>query len=289
MKLPLILLFGSSLLLNAQTRPAPLILGGEYQFSADLDDGGDFSRSTLRLQGGIPLVLNDKTIVALNAEYQFDNYDFNDTLVAPWSEVHRTRIGILANTKLQNGWTILGAPFIAAEFENGADFGDALTFGGVGAGWYQVNDSLALGFGGGVISVLEDDLAIFPLAVIIWNLREDLVFSTLPPEGFRFRPGANLRWDVDEQLSLALVYQYEFDQQRLDEDSEASPDGLGELTQHRLSLAATYRFSDNFVFTGHAGFTLAGQIELQNPTGDEISEEDFDSSLVIGFEGAWRF
>lgn len=289
MKFTLALLSCSAPLLLAQTRPFPFAFGTEHQFSADLDEGGSFSRSTFRARGGFPFVLNDETVIALNAGYQFDNYDFDDTLVAPWSDVHRARLGIFASTVLSNDWTLFAAPFLAAEFEDGGDFGDSLTFGGVTAAWYQVTDSLALGLGAGAVSILEDDLAIFPLAVIIWDIREDLTFSTLPPEGFRFRPGANLRWDVRDDLTLALVYQFQFDQQRLAENSEAAENGIGELSQHRISFAATYRFSDNFAVTGHAGLTLAGELEVQDSGGDRLSEEDFDSSLIVGFEAAYRF
>lgn len=287
--LPILLLVAGPAALSAQTRPSPLAIGGGHQFSSDLDDGGSFSVSTLRIQGGIPLFLRDDTTIALNAGYQFDNYDFDDSLIAPWSDVHRARIGLFASTEFRDDWTLFAAPFAAASFETGADLGESITFGGVAAAWNRVNNRLSLGLGAGAVTVLEDDVAIFPLAVIIWEIVDDVTFSTLPPEGFRFLPGAHIQWDASDDLSLSLVYQFQFDQQRLDGSTPITDDGLSEVSQHIVSLAATYRFTESFAVTGHVGVGLAGEIEIQNSSGDRVEEDDFDTSLIVGFEGAFRF
>ena len=143
--------------------------------------------------------------------------------------------------------------------------------------------------GAGFRTSLEDDTSIFPIIVIDWQFAENWSLSTIPPRGFRFGPGVNLRWDARDDLKLSLVYQYQSDQQRLDEDSLSSPNGVGEFSQNRVSLAATYHFTKNLSVTGHLGLTFGGEIELQDSSGDTLSESDFDTSLVFGLEGSLSF
>ncbi|MGJ8726450.1 MAG: DUF6268 family outer membrane beta-barrel protein [Roseibacillus sp.] len=276
-------------LAHAQLAPAPFLLGGEYQLSSDIDGGGSFSRSVARTRISAPLFLGEDTIIGLSAGYQYESFQFDDLLSDPWGEIHRNRIGIAAKGDLANGWSWLALPWLASNGESGADWGESLTFGGIGAAWYKVNDTLSLGVGAGFGTQLEDDTSVFPILVIDWQFAENWTLSTLPPEGFRIGPGASIRWDAREDLSLSFIYQYQSDQHRLDQDSTTAANGLGELRQHRVALAATYRFNDNLSLTGHAGLTFGGEIELQNSSGNTLGENDFDSSLVFGLEGSWRF
>jgi hypothetical protein len=285
----LLSLLASSVAASAQYRAAPFAIGGEHQFSTDVDDGSSFSRSTARLRAGAPLFQNSSTSIGLTTGYVFEDYDFDDAAVEPWSELHRARLGLVATSEVGDRWSYLIAPYASANFESGADFGESLTYGGLAAAWYRFNDNFSFGLGAGVASELEDDVFAFPLVVLSWNINDCVTLSTFPSEGFRYRPGINLSWDVREDLTLGFVYQYQSDQHRLNEDSLAAADGVGEFRQHRLSLAATYRFTDNLGLTAHAGVGLAGELEVQDADGDTVAEEDFDPSLILGVEAAYRF
>lgn len=275
--------------LQAQLAPPPFLLGGEYQLPSDLDGGGSFSRATIRGRVSAPLYLGEDTIVALGGSLQFDSFQFDDLPQDPWSEIYRSRIALVAKQNFGENWTWLAIPWVATDRESGADWGDSLTFGGITAAWYRISNSLSIGLGAGFASRLEDNIAAFPILVIDWKLTESLTFSTIPPEGFRVGPGINLRWDTHDNLSLTLVYQYQGDQHRLDENSPSSPNGIGEFRQSRAALAASYRFNENLSLTGHISLAFQGNLELQNEDGDILSERDFDSSLVFGLEGSWRF
>lgn len=283
------LLVLSATLAHAQLAPPPFLLGGEYQLSSDIDGGGSFSRSVVRGRVSAPLYLGEDTIVGLSAGYTFESYDFDDLTPEPWGEIHRARLALVAKGDLANDWSWLVLPWVAANAESGADWGESLTYGGIAAAWYQWGDTLALGVGAGFGTRLEDDASFFPILVVNWEFAPDWTLSTIPPEGFQVGPGVNLRWDARDDLSLLLVYHYQGDQQRLDEDSLAAANGVGELRQHRIALGATYRWSENLNFTAHAGLTFGGEIELQNQSGDTLNEGDFDSSLVFGLEGSLRF
>ncbi len=274
---------------QAQLAPPPFLLGGEYQLSSDLDEGGDFSKSLVRARASAPLYLGEDTIIGLSASYQFESYQFGGTGgVDPWGEIHRSRIALVAKQDLANGWSWLALPFISSNAESGADWGESLSFGGIGAAWYRWSDTFSIGLGAGFSTRLEEDTAVFPLLVIDWQFAENWSLTTIPPEGLPVGPGVSLRWEIRDDFSLALVYQYLNEQQRLDEDS-ATPDGIGELRQSRVALAATYRLNQNFNVTAHAGLTFGGELELQDSSGDTLNESDFDSSLILGLEGSLRF
>lgn len=274
---------------QAQLAPAPFLLGGEHQLSSDLDEGGSFSRSAARARVSAPLFLGEDTLVGLSLGYQFENFQFDDLMINPWGDIHRVRLGLVAKQDFADGWSWLALPYVASNAESGADWGEALTFGGLAATWYQFSEKLSFGLGFGINSELEDNLGFFPIVVIDWKLTDNLTLTTIPPEGFRLGPGAALRWDVRDDLSLSLVYQYQSDQHRLAEDSLAAANGLGELRQNRVALAATYHLNENFSLTGHAGMTIGGTLELLDEAGEPLSETEFDSSLVFGLEGSFRF
>ena len=276
-------------LVHAQTTPAPFLLGGEYQLSSDIDEGGSFSRSVARARVSAPIFLGEDSFVGITAGHQFESFEFDDLLADPWEEIHRSRIGLVVTQDLANGWSWLALPYVAANSESGADFGDSITFGALGAAWYKLSDTLSLGLGVGFSTKLEDDASIFPIFVINWEFAPNWTLTTVPPDGFRLGPGVSLRWDKCDDFSLALIYQYQSDEHRLDEDSDAVPDGIGELRQHRVALAGTYNFTEHLSLTAHAGFTLGGEIEIQDSSGDELAESDFDTSLVFGLEGSWNF
>ena len=276
-------------LAQAQFSPPPFLLGGEYQLDSDVDGGGSFSRAVARARVSVPLFLGEDTIVGLGTSYQFESYQFDNLAPAPWDDIHRFRIGLVAKQELANGWSWLALPFVSSDAESGAEQSESFLFGGLGAAWYRISDTLSLGVGAGFRTSLEDDTSIFPIIVIDWQFAENWNLSTIPPRGFRFGPGVNLRWDARDDLKLSLVYQYQSDQQRLDEDSLSSPNGVGEFSQNRVSLAATYHFTKNLSVTGHLGLTFGGEIELQDSSGDTLSESDFDTSLVFGLEGSLSF
>lgn len=276
-------------LASAQFSPAPLLLGGEHQFEAVLDGPGSFTRSAVRTRVAAPLFLSGDTVAALSLGYQFESFDFSGLAADPWDDLHRVRLGLVLKSEFGDGWSWLVLPWVGANAESGADWGEAVTFGGLGGAWYELSDRLSLGLGLGASGRLEEDASVFPIVILDWKLSPCVTLTTVPPEGFRVGPGLSLRWDVRDDLALSLIYQYQSDQQRLDEDSAASPDGIGEFRQSRVALAATKRFENGFHLTGHVGLAFGGELELQDDDGDRLSETDFDSSAVIGLEGSWRF
>ena len=284
---------GTAPLAHAQSVPAPFLLGGEYQTEADVDDGGSFSRQVARARASAPLYTGEDAFLALSVGYQFESFEFDDLADDPWGDINRTRVGLIAKQDLNNGWSWLALPFFQSNGENDSDFGDSITVGTLALAWYKLSDTLTLGLGGGISGNLEDSVSVFPILVINWEFAPNWTLTTVPPDGFRLGPGASLRWDFREDVSFSLVYQYQSDQQRLDDTASAGfaerIDGIGELRQHRVALTSTYHFTDHLSLTGHIGLALGGEIEIQNSSGRELEKSDFDSTLVFGFEGSWNF
>lgn len=282
-------LFLSAPFASAQFAPAPFAIAGEHQLSSDLDGGGSFTRSSARIRLSAPLYLGDETIVGISGGYSYDLFDFSGTGTDPWANINRARLGMVAKSDFGDGWSWIALPFVSMDGEEGADWNDSLTFGALGGAWYRYSDRLSIGLGAGFGTRLEDDSFAFPILFLDWKLTEDLTLTTMPPEGLRPGPGASLRWDVREELSIAFIYQFQSDQQRLVEDSLAAAGGVGEYRQQRVAVAATYRPTKNLSLTAHVGYGFGGAIEIFDSSGDSLSERDFDGSLVFGFEGGFRF
>ena len=129
-------------LAQAQFSPPPFLLGGEYQLDSDVDGGGSFSRAVARARVSVPLFLGEDTIVGLGTSYQFESYQFDNLAPAPWDDIHRFRIGLVAKQELANGWSWLALPFVSSDAESGAEQSESFLFGGLGAAWYRISLSL---------------------------------------------------------------------------------------------------------------------------------------------------
>lgn len=279
----------SAPLASAQFAPAPFAIAGEHQLGSDVDGGGSFTRSSARIRLSAPLYLGEDTIVGLSGGYSYDIFDFSGMGTDPWSNINRSRLGMVAKSDFGDGWSWIALPFVSVDGEEGADWNDSLTYGALGGAWYRYSDRLSIGLGAGFGTQLEDDAFAFPILFLDWKLTDCLTLTTMPPEGLRPGPGASLRWDVREELSIAFIYQFQNDQQRLAEDSLAAAGGVGEYRQQRVAVAATYRPTKNLSLTTHVGYGFGGAIEVYDSAGDSLSERDFDGSLVFGFEGGFRF
>ena len=278
---------------QAQSIPSPFLIGGEYQLEADTDEGGSFSRAVAQSRVSAPLWLGEDSLLAVSVGYQFESFNFDGFADDPWSDLNRTKIALVAKQDLTSSWSWIALAFVEADNENGADFNESITGGAVGLALYRFSDTLKFGLGLRVSGNLEDDVSIIPIPIIDWDFAENWTFTTTPPDGFSVGPGVSVRWEGLDDLSLSLVYQYQSDSHRLADSAptgfENRINGVGEFRQSRVAVVATYHFTEHLSLTGHAGLTFGGEIELNDDEGETLEKNDFDSSLVFGFEGSWNF
>ncbi|MEM9080453.1 MAG: hypothetical protein AAGC74_07180 [Verrucomicrobiota bacterium] len=282
-------LVGVSGLALGQFRPAPIEVSGEFALAAGLDGGGEVARGSVRTRLSAPLFLSEELIVGLVGEYEWNWYDFSGGAPELWGEVHEAQLGVAAISRREGGWNWLLSPSVRSGMEGGGDFGESLTFGGVGGAWYEISERLSLGVGVGWATELEDDFVVFPLPFVRWEFVEDWTLATGPAVGFRTGPSVHVTWRPQEEWSLMLGYFYESERFRLDEDSAVAANGVGEVEESRVAAALTYRSSENLAVTLHASLGLGGEYEVEDARGAGVFRAERDAAVTVGLGVSWDF
>ena len=258
--------------------------GAEFTFESDIEGGGDLD--VFRLQFGVTgrAGLTPDLDLAVHIGYDVDLYDFSGTSalgIDPWEDIHTFNVGAVLSMQMSNDWTLFGGPVFQFAREDSADLDDSFIGGGVIGATYEVNSSLTVGGGLGMVSQIEDDPRIFPVIVLDWEI-SDTLRLTSKTAGAAGRSGLELIYDFADNWEAAIGGSYEFRRFRLDDDGVA-PGGVGEEKSFPLRARLSYRMSDHVVLDFYAGVVTESELELQSATGVGIGNEDVDTAGLVGF------
>lgn len=278
--------------LSAERGPLNFSFEGAYaiQSDTDLDDGsGEFSVDRTFVRGGLAYRLDNGTTLGLSLSYgQFD-YDFDLSGPALWDDVEDYAISAFARFETA-GPTILIAPSLRYALEDGADESDGETYGAfLGATW-EIGDNLTIGPGLGVFTEIgeDEDLNIFPILLIDWEITDRWMLSTGPTLGASQGPGLTLSYAWSDALTLGLSGRYEKQRFALN-DSGPAPGGVGEDRSFPLILSANYSPNPGVALSAFAGVELGGTLTLEDTDGNTVFEEDYDPAPLFGIAARLRF
>lgn len=263
-----------------------------FHLPADLDTDGDVGISRLTGELGVSSLLGNDVFLRLSFGSEFSFYDFDDAtgLVAngdPFDTTYQYDINMALSGRFNPKWgwfTGGGLTWAAESGSSGSDIFRARGFGGVR---YTFNNDLSIGAGVGVFTRLEDDELIIPLVTLDWKLgpRSQLETGGLGGAGgvgvrYTFKP--TRQWDLFGQARW-VGREY-----RLDDDGPI-PEGVARDQRFEVAAGARYNFTPNIQVHGRAGVDFFNEIELLDRTGDQISSEDVDPSVVLGIGVTIRF
>lgn len=264
---------------------------GTYAFEAD-GDGNDTDVSVWRIASrlGISNRVSDRMTISFNFDNETSGYDFSgfDSVVAgaeddPFDEFHEQSISLSVIYQIDDRWVFFAAPGINAGYEGGADFGESITYGGIAAVGYQVTDSLRIGGGVAISSELEDDVQVLPVISIDWQI--DDKWRLTNDDRLRFineQIGLNLLYAHSDSVSALIGFGYRSREYRLSDDNTASVDGI--LSDDRFVLSGGLQW--NFGRTGSlrvgGGVVLDQEFELDDSSGDEVSDIETDPTGFLG-------
>jgi hypothetical protein len=259
--------------------------GYAYQPEVDLDEAGSFSVHKLYIQSGPSFSPDRQRSISLVVGYGFDGYDFSGagegTLPLSWGDIHSLRLSLPVRLSQNGRWTFLAVPSFRISGEDGAEWNDAATGGGFAGFSYRFSDRLSLGPGIGVFSQLEDSTSIFPVLLISWQITDRLSLSTGSGIAATRGPGLSLNWKQSERWELHAGGRYEKLRFRLGNDGP-SPDGIGEDTSFPLFAGASCHFTERTRLTLLGGFSLAGELRLEDADGRLLVEDRYDPALFMG-------
>ena len=272
----------------AQSNLSLTIEGGASTIlEADID-GRDGNVSVWRADAGATIAYqaSDQWRFTLDLGSGLHWYDFDGDLGlgagdimqdARTHDLRLTAIHIIDQT-----WSVIAGATINAGYEDGADFGDALTFGGFGGAGYRVNDRLSLQFGAAVRSQLEDNALVLPYLGIQYQLSGT---TALRSKGL----GLELSMDINEQLTASIFAQYRADAFRLADDNDVLPAGVLDDRMVIIGASATWQPNSQFSLSATIGATLWRELEFRNNNGDDIGDLETDTSPIISMRASFDF
>ncbi|TVQ77553.1 MAG: hypothetical protein EA380_07190 [Phycisphaeraceae bacterium] len=271
-----------------------LKLHGAYrhEFQTEIK-GSDAKFQVDRVNGGIGLGyrLSPELNLRGSFDYEYSDYRFKraDTLLPgvtsgnPFDPFHTLTVSAGLDYRLNEQWTISGTGFVRSAYEEGADFGDSMTGGGFGFVTYRFNSDLALGFGLGATSRLEDDALLLPVLFIQWRIDDQW---SVRSDGL----GARLNWAASPEFSVFLHAKYERDEWRLDDDRGDVSEGVLRDRRVPIGVGVDWRPIAGLTITGEVSVFVYRELEFLNDRGRSVVEEKTDEIMpALGFRAEWRF
>jgi len=268
-------------------------LGGApiYQFPSKVDGGGTLSVFTLIASAGVSKQMNDKLGAGLSFTYIYNGYNFSGMdgfrVPYPWSAVHTFRLAVPLFYSLNDTWNLLLIPMAQFSGENGARFGDALSYGGVVGISYVFGPKLELGLGiAGYYDLAE--VLIFPYPIVKIKISDKFrvsnPFQTSPagPAGVEISYVVNDHWDV------GFGWAYRSPRFRLDYNGPI-PNGIGEYRTFPVFVRLSYKLNPNIRIDGYGGASLFNKIYIDDRRGNELYRTKQNVAPLIGLSVSGKF
>lgn len=189
---------------------------------------------------------------------------------------------------LDENWSFFGGAQAAFTGEPGADFDDALTFGGLGGVRYQVHEDLTIGVAIAVKTRLEDDALVFPVPVVEWQI-DDYWHLHLGGDTSSGDPGAELTYELNDEWDLGVSVTVRSESYRLEDDNSDLPDGVFEDVAVPVMFIASWSDSPRFNITGRIGTVWYRELELRDTNGVQRGEAQLNPNFAVGISGEYRF
>ena len=268
-------------------------LGGFHMFDADVDDGGEFSRSSLGIRVDSRWRVAERAAVDFSFGYQWDSYDFSGsgtlTGLDPWDDVHNLAFRAILNWKLEDNLWLFGGPTVAMSAQDGADYSNAVIAGGQFGVRWRTGEDFNIGIGVTAISQVDDDPWVLPLVFFNWDFQENWTLRAGAFDiGSQGGPGLEVAWRFAERWEASAGLMYEYSRFRLD-DGGVAPKGVGQLESFGIYGKVAWVFNEQTRVWLTVGTPLAGNLRLENDDGRRITDEDFDPAPFIGLRAEFRF
>jgi hypothetical protein len=259
--------------------------GYEHLFETDLDGPGEFEVDRYGFRLGVQSRIGRDLELRARVGYQIADYDFSSTPgfagVDPWDDIHTLSIGAELQWSLTNDWRIFAGPVFGFSREDGADWDDAFTGGGLFGATKIVNEDLVIGGGLVGTSRIEDDVLLVPIIILDWKINETLRLTTQGGVGLTGGTNLELVYTPGGNWEFGFGGQYAYRRFRID-GTGASDDGVGEDKSLPLWARASYRFNPNFSVDLYGGVALAGEVQIEDSGGHNIGDSDYDPAPFAG-------
>lgn len=262
-----------------------------HQFDTGLDSSGEFRVDRFFFRGEWKKRQSETLALGIGINYDFNDYSFTETVANPignpWDQVHTLNLSFSSLFTLDKNWKLFVAPSVGIAAESGADWSDAMVYGGIVWTTYRFSPSLAVGLGAGLFSKAEEVTA-FPVIVIDWKINDRVKLSNPLHPGPTGPAGLEVSYAFDGGSTVAAGGAYRSLRFRLDESGTA-PGGVGEDRSFPLwaRFSTTLGTAGTLNFLG--GAMVGGKMVLEDRSGNELVDESYDASPFVAATISFRF
>jgi hypothetical protein len=279
--------------------PITASVGVAEQFNAKINDtSASFSVTRFTASVMAPIRLNDQFALGNSFRYGMDSYNFNSYSAnfpaAPWHNVNTVSGASILKWRMDDTWTIYGGGFVKMSADSAAEMEEGATGGGLAGFDYKVSDTLNLGLGIAVAKQIEDHALFLPLITAKWKFADDWMLTAGLTDVATMGYGVEAKWFYSEAWDFGFGLQYHKSRFRTSSRNPAlypagSSDGVGQEKAGLLYASATWHATPKVDVTGFAGFTVGGNIEVMNSSGDELAGHNYKSTATVGAKASVRF
>lgn len=262
-------------------------VGYAWQGESDIDGGGGAKMHVNRFDIGLlgRLDFAERFRWTNSLFYAANDYDFDGGGFAagdPWGTVNTLRMQTKLRFAIDEQWGISAGGVFTFAPESGADWGDSFTGGGLLAADYRASKDFMVSLGAAVVSQIEDDARVVPSVIMVWT--PDPLWAVrvgaVPASGGA-AAAAEVAYRIAEPVEIGLGALYNQRRFRLD-DGGPAPDGVGEDNNLPVRLRLGWNVLPNLSFNALAGVVLAGSLQLDDQSGNELRAQDYDPAPYLG-------
>lgn len=258
---------------------------------ANLDGGGDFSVGGAIVRAGTSTDIGGGNRAGLTLSYDYFDYSFDNPVafsgIAPWKIVQRYGFSAPLSFTLQDGWSLGFAPSMDWFRENGASTSDALVWGATLTATKRFEDGNFLGLGLAAFSGLEEN-RFFPFPIVNWRFSPRWKLINPLAAGPTGAAGLELDYLTDAGWTLGVGAAWRKTRFRLSESGPAA-NGVGQVSGAPIYLRAAHEFGGGYSLSLIAGVVVAGQLRVEDASGNLLRKDDFDVSPIVGANLTLRF
>jgi hypothetical protein len=265
--------------------------GFQYLFETNIDGGGEVSLARVPLQIGADWKISRRLSVSAGLRYELDLYDFSGTSplgADPWNDVNHLYLDARIVWALDQRTRIFGGPVIAWNRESGADWGSAVSGGGLIGATYAFSKQLVVGAGMGVITEIEDNPFVYPIIILNWQFTEKTYLTSRAGPAGVAAAGVELVHRLGEGWEVGIGARYEYRRFRLD-DTGVAPAGVGEETNFPAWIRLSYRFAECFNLDFYAGMAFFGRLGTDDDQGNVLARTSYDPAPTVAVIGSLSF
>jgi hypothetical protein len=260
-----------------------LLAGAAHEFSTNLDSGGDFSLTRYAVAGNVSYPLGSTGLSASHGLlYEYDQYSFSGN--APWNNENTLSYSLNLSYDISKKVSVYGGPIVGFEAESGANWGNAVVWGGMGGFSYHFSNDLSIGAAAVVLDEVGNDVLAEPILTVDWQINKQWQLRNVRPQpGIRGGAGIELGCGLAENLEIAVGGAYDHRRFRLSQNDE-----IGENDAIPVFARLTYKASESWILSAVAGVNFAGELKLRDSSGNEISSTHYDPAPFVGLIVSYR-